>query len=159
MKRHYNHKLYLNLLQSCKQFGYVKNSKGKPSLKDLNNYIYANMNKREPLYPHEVRPKLKQYKIKYNTSYYKSLVSLARQNGFIYQKVGKVSIQALTNFLNELKIPLPEQTIVMKNKRIEYSQCNTPLSKLIFKAKVLGYKHSGKGIPSYTDLQAFISSF
>ena len=156
MKRSYNHKLYLNLLQSCKQFGYVKNSKGKPSLKELNTYIYKNITKRAPLHPHEVRPKLKQYRKKYNTSYYKSLVSLARQNGFVYEKVGKVSIQTLSNFLTKLNIPLPEKTIVMKNKRIVYSDCNTELSKLIFRAKALGYKHIREGIPSYRELEEYI---
>jgi hypothetical protein len=140
----YNHTNYLNLLESCRRYGYVKIGRGKPSLDELHKYIYENMNTKEPLSPIEIERSNRSRKVplkKYNTNYYKTLVYLARKNGFVYKKVGKVSIQTLIDYLTSKRVQLPEETVVMNQKRIKYSQCKNSYSRLLFQAKALGYKH------------------
>ena len=108
MSKPYNNTLYLNLLHSCKLYGYKKLSKGKPRVDELLTYIYGNIDKREPI-PPRTKPA-----IKYDTTYYKELVSLARWNGFIFKKVGKISIKTFIDFLKDKNVVLP-----IKLKRIE----------------------------------------
>ena len=108
MSKPYNNTLYLNLLHSCKLYGYKKLSKGKPRVDELLSYIYCNIDKREPI-PPRTKPA-----IKYDTTYYKELVSLARWNGFIFKKVGKISIKTFIDFLKDKNVVLP-----IKPKRIE----------------------------------------
>ena len=109
----YNHSTYLNLLKSCKSYGYKKQSKGKPSYHELYTYIYANIGKREQV---PVR-----IPIKYNTTYYFSLVDLAQWNGYIFQKVGKVSIATLQDFLDENGISYPERPVENIRNKLDIS--------------------------------------
>ena len=201
-KNSYNHSSYLNLLKSCKNYGYKKKSKGKPSLDELYRYIYENINKREPILLKQTR--------KYDTTYYQSLLSealwngfvypktgkismnifkdylnskgvklpsntrmikpkknnllyhmslkvLARQHGFIHKIAGNISIDTLTEFLEDRNIELPPNTVVISSKRISFSQCKSNFSRLCFTAKSLGYKQHYKGRPSYDQLNDYIS--
>ena len=160
MHKPYNHTTYLNLLESCRKYGYVKIGRGKPSLDELHKYIYENMNTKEPLSPIEIKRSNRSRKVplkKYNTNYYKTLVYLARRNGFIYKKVGKVSIQTLIDYLTSKRVQLPEETVVMNQTRIKYSQCKNSYSRLLFQAKALGYKHKSLGRDSIIKLLDFIT--
>jgi len=60
-KSTYNHSKYLNLIKSCKSYGYVKIGKGKPSYQELYTFLYANFDNREPI-PERIP-------IKYDTRY------------------------------------------------------------------------------------------
>ena len=144
----YNHIDYINLLHSCKLYGYIKIGRGKPPLEELYKYIYANMSKRDPI---NIIPK-KQY----DTTFYRILVTLARKHGLVFTKVGKLSIKKLFDFLNEKGIALPEKTLIIKQKRVHFSECKTKYSKLIFQAKLLGYEHKQKGRPSNIRLKEYI---
>ena len=154
-RKPYDNKLYLNLIDSCKLYGYVKNGRGMPSWNELYKYIYANINTRDPSHrivdASTVKPR------KYNNEYYKTLVHLARQNGYIYEKVGKISIKTFVEYLTEKGIQLPEQTVVMNQTRIHYSQCKIPYSRLLFQAKALGYKQTRLGRPYRTQLLDYIN--
>ena len=148
MTKSYNHTLYLNLLHSCKIYGYKKLSKGKPSLKELTEYIYANINHRTPIVIKPTR--------KYDNKHYKQMVSLARQNGFIYRKVGMISVETFTDFLIEKNIELPEDTGVINQHRLEFSQCKNSYSRLVWRAKILGYRHASLGVPTIEQLNDYI---
>ena len=201
-KNRYNHSSYLNLLKSCKTYGYKKKSKGKPSLDELYRYIYENINIREPIhlkptkkydttyyqsllsealwngfvYPKTGKISMNTFKdylnskgvklpintkmIKPKTNnllYHKSLKDLARQNGFVHKIAGNISIDTLTEFLEDNNISLPEQTVLINLKRITFSQCKSNFSRLCFIAKSLGYIQHQVGCPSNDQLNDYIS--
>ena len=100
---------YLNLIKSCKSYGYVKIGKGKPSYQELYTFLYANFDNREPI-PERIP-------IKYDTRYYFNLVSLAQWNGFVFQKVGKVSMDTLQVYLENNGISYPVRPVKSVRKK------------------------------------------
>ena len=146
----YRNSQYLNLLESCRQYGYVKIGKGKPRIDDLYSYIYKNMGKREPI-------PIKRPTKKYNCDYYNKVCKLAVKNGLKYKKVGKISIHEFIEHLIGNGVTLPEKTIVIHQKRIEYSECKNNYSRTVFRAKALGYHKNSRGRPSIEQLEMYIS--
>ena len=108
-KSTYNHSKYLNLIKSCKSYGYVKIGKGKPSYQELYTFLYANFDNREPI-PERIP-------IKYDTRYYFNLVSLAQWNGFVFKKVGKVSMDTLQEYLDNNGISYPVRPVKSVRKK------------------------------------------
>lgn len=140
--------LYKQLVQTAKSLGFKKIGKGKPSVSELNNFIYKNID--------VVKPKLPKQKRKYDSSYYYELFFLAVCNGFVNDRAGKQKLNTLIDFLTNRGIELPENKVVINQKRKSFSECRTYYDKLLFEAKQLGYSQNHMGLPSLKDLEKYL---
>jgi hypothetical protein len=139
--------IYKNLVQSAKRCGYQKFGSGKPSINELESYIYKNINKIEP----QIKPKRK-----YSSMYYNELFYLAVQNGFINDRVGKQKERTLIDFLTSQNVDLPPNQIVIYQHRKKLSDCKTRYERLLFEAKSLGYTQPKLGRPSFKSLECYL---
>lgn len=139
---------YKELVQTAKSLGFKKTGKGKPSISDLNRFIYKNIDVVEPKKP---KPKRK-----YDSSYYYELFFLAVCNGFVNNRCGKQKISTLIDFLTIRGIDLPENKVVINQKRKSFYDCKTYYDKLLFQAKELGYSQPDIGLPSLESLKQYL---
>lgn len=139
---------YKELVQIAKQYGFKKTGKGKPSISELNKFIYKNIDK--PIIP-KAKPKRK-----YDSSYYYQLFFLAVCNGFVNNRSGKQKLNTLIDFLTSRGIELPENKVVINQKRKSFSDCKTYYDKLLFQAKELGYSQPNMGLPSLEQLEKYL---
>lgn len=140
---------YKNLVQSAKQYGFKKNTKGKSSIHELEAFIYKNMNRVEPQSPKQKR--------RYDSSYYYELYCLAVENGFINNRAGKQKLTILIDFLSSKDVELPVNQVVINQHRKKLSDCNTYYDQLLFQAKELGYSQYGRlGRPSLKQLESYL---
>ena len=144
--------IYRNLVQSAKQFGFVKSGKGRPTIEDLETFLMKNMNRVEP---RPLKPKRG-----YNSGYYNKLMILSIENGFSFDhKVGKREISSFIEFLESQGVELPEEEIVINQHRRKLSECKTEYDRLLFRSKSLGYRQARLGKPSMKMLKEFLKAF
>ena len=94
---------------------------------------------------------------KYDNTYYTEIRLLARKNGFMSSKIGRVSFQTYIEFLKSKNIELPKENVVINQRRITINHCCSEYIVLLFKAKCLGYKQLSRGRPSREGLELFIN--
>ena len=138
---------YKVLVVTAKKYGFIKSGKGRPSINELENYIYKNINKEEI----QIKPKRK-----YSSNYYNELFCLAVCNGFVNDRAGKQKEKVLIDFLTSHDIPLPENQVVINQHRKKLSDCKTDYDKLLFQGKELGYSQSNMGLPSRHQLETYL---
>lgn len=141
---------YKNLLRIAKSYGFIKKGKGRTKISDLEQFVYKNINK-QPIID---KPKPKR---KTNLDYYYNLYFIATCNGFKNNKAGRVKIDTLINFLHSHNLKVPKNEVVINQHRKKYSDCITEYDKLLFRAKELGYKQKGMGLPSSETLKKYLN--
>lgn len=138
---------YKELVQTAKSLGFKKTGKGKATISELNRFIYKNI---------DVKPEPPKPKRKYDSSYYYELFFLAVCNGFVNDRAGKQKISTLIDFLTIRGIDIPENKVVINQKRKGLSDCKTYYDKLLFQAKELGYSQPNMGLPSLEQLEKYL---